>query len=47
MAGKDLREEEERIDFWGGWKGLFVFIAVYGVLQIALLYIFTISFNRP
>jgi hypothetical protein len=47
MAEKDLRDEEEIIDFRGGWKGLYLFIAVYGVLQIALLYIYTISFNRP
>lgn len=41
MPEKPLEDSEEQVGFTGGWKGLYIFILVYGVLQIVLLYIFT------
>ncbi len=38
-------DDDERIDFAGGWKGLYLFIIIYGIAQIILLYIFTRAFN--
>ena len=38
---------EEQVGFWGGWTGLYVFILISGVLQLALLYLFTLIFNNP
>ena len=42
----EKEDDEERVDFWGGWKGLYIFLLVYGVFQIALLYVFTTTYNR-
>jgi hypothetical protein len=44
---ESLKEEpNEPISFPGGWKGIYIFIIIYGTLQIALLYWFTVTFNR-
>jgi hypothetical protein len=40
-------EPEETIGFWKGWKGLYLSVLIYGVLQIGLLYLFTVLFNKP
>lgn len=40
-------DEREQIGFRGGWKGLYLFIFVYGLIQIVLLYLFTRTFNQP
>ncbi|MEW6213022.1 MAG: hypothetical protein AB1631_32160 [Acidobacteriota bacterium] len=39
------RDEGERIGFWGGWRGLYLFILIYGLLQVVLLYLFTLRYN--
>ncbi|HLG15890.1 MAG TPA: hypothetical protein VJH03_15495 [Blastocatellia bacterium] len=39
-------DPHERIRFWRGWKGLYLFIIVYGAIQIALLYVFTLMLNH-
>ena len=41
------KKDDEPLHFWHGWKGLYVFLLVYGVFQILLLYVFTRVFNRP
>jgi hypothetical protein len=41
------KEDEEPLAFWGGWRGLYIFLIVYGALQVVLLYIFTQSLNKP
>ncbi|HKY05177.1 MAG TPA: hypothetical protein VJQ56_09825 [Blastocatellia bacterium] len=46
MADKPDKAEE-KIGFWYGWKGLYVFLIIYGLLQIVLLYIFTKILNQP
>jgi hypothetical protein len=44
---EDPREEKtDALGFIGGWKGLFLLVLAYGVLQIVLLYLFTISVNH-
>lgn len=40
-------DPQEMIRFWRGWKGLYISILIYGVLQIGLLYLFTVLFNKP
>ncbi|HEY7912382.1 MAG TPA: hypothetical protein VIG62_10775 [Blastocatellia bacterium] len=40
-------DEDESLDFPGGWKGLYIFQIFYGALQVVLLYVFTVMFNRP
>jgi hypothetical protein len=40
-------DEDEGLDFPGDWRGLYIFLILYGVLQVALLYIFRMVFNRP
>lgn len=40
-------DPNEMIRFWRGWKGLYLFVLIYGVLQIGLLYLFTVVFNKP
>ncbi|HWP43037.1 MAG TPA: hypothetical protein VNO14_07370 [Blastocatellia bacterium] len=47
MPEEPSRDLQERIDFWGGWKGLYIFLVIFGLIQIALLYFFTTAFNRP
>jgi hypothetical protein len=47
MPDKLDNQDDERLDFWRGWKGLYIFLFVYGVAQIVLLYIFTEVLNRP
>jgi hypothetical protein len=47
MPEKGDGDYGEKIDFPGGWKGLYLFLLVFGVLQIAILYIYTITYNRP
>lgn len=44
---KKVIEEDEATGFPGGWKGLYVFLLIYGVLQVVLLYIFTVALNQP
>ncbi len=39
------KSTDERIGFWGGWKGLYIFIIVYGLVQVILLYLFTLRYN--
>jgi hypothetical protein len=38
-------DPKEIVRFWGGWKGLYISVVLYGVLQIGLLYLFTFLFN--
>lgn len=45
MNEEPLDSSKEQIGFPGGWKGLYIFIVVYGVLQVILLYIFTLALN--
>ena len=47
MSDRPLDEPEETNSFPGGWKGLYIFLAIYGFLQIVFLYWFTVTFNRP
>lgn len=47
MADKPDNKAEEKIDFWHGWKGLYTFLIIYGLLQIVLLYIFTKTLTQP
>lgn len=47
MPDNRPRDDDEEFGFPGGWKGLYLFVLVYGALQIVLLYIFTIIYNRP
>jgi hypothetical protein len=44
---KKIIDEDESLDFPGDWKGLYIFLIFYGVLQVVLLFIFTVIFNRP
>jgi hypothetical protein len=37
--------ESEDLRFWGGWKGFYVFVLIYGALQILLLYLLSRAFN--
>ena len=46
MAEPPIEEVEERIGFWGQWKGLYRFLVAYGVVQILLLYLFTKALNQ-
>jgi hypothetical protein len=39
------KDADEEIDFWGGWKGLYLFILLYGLLQVILLHLFTRAYN--
>lgn len=39
-------DPNEMIRFWRGWNGLYLFVLIYGVLQISLLYLFTVVFNK-
>ena len=43
----DKKDDDEPLNFRGGWKGLYIFLLIYGLLQILILYIFTAVFNRP
>jgi hypothetical protein len=45
MTEEPLDKSEEQVSFAGGWKGLYIFIVIYGVLQVVLLYIFTLALN--
>jgi hypothetical protein len=47
MSDRPHDEPDEAISFSGGWKGLYFFLVIYGILQIAVLYWFTVTFNRP
>lgn len=47
MAEESEEEQEDNLGFWSSWRQLYIFIAVYGVLQIIVLYWFTNVFNRP
>lgn len=40
-------EHDEQLGFPGGWRGIYRFVIIYGVAQIALLCLFTLFFNRP
>ena len=40
-------EPEEATGFPGGWRGLYIFIVIYGFVQIMILYWLTVTFNRP
>ena len=46
MADGQNDDVEEPIAFFGGWKGLYIFIVIYGIVQIVLLYIFTAMLNQ-
>ena len=46
MPDKPADEGNEPIAFWGGWKGLYLFIIVYAIAQIVFLYFFTTTLNR-
>lgn len=39
-------DPKEMVRFWGGWKGLYLFVLIYGILQIGLLYLFTALTNK-
>jgi hypothetical protein len=39
-------EQGDRLGFWSSWRQLYIFIIVYAILQIVLLYIFTLIFNH-
>ena len=45
MADRTEKAKEE-IGFWKSWRGLYAFVLVYGLLQIALLYLFTLALNH-
>jgi hypothetical protein len=48
MENKENDEEDdELLRFAGGWRGLYIFLAFYCVLQVVLLYIFTAVLNQP
>ncbi|HEX5731384.1 MAG TPA: hypothetical protein VF131_01010 [Blastocatellia bacterium] len=47
MSDRPHDEPDEAISFPGGWKGLYIFLVIYGFLQIAILYWFTATLNRP
>jgi ascorbate-specific PTS system EIIC-type component UlaA len=47
MSDRPHDESDETISFPGGWKGLYIFLVIYGFLQIVILYWFTATFNRP
>jgi hypothetical protein len=46
MSDRLQEEPGDEIGFPGGWRGLYIFVIVYGILQIALLYWFTVALNR-
>jgi hypothetical protein len=39
-------EPDEQVGFWRGWTGLYIFVLIYGLVQIFLLYLFTLTLNR-
>lgn len=41
------KEQDEGLAFPGSWRGLYFFVIIWGVAQVALLYIFTLFFNKP
>jgi hypothetical protein len=45
MADK-IDEDDERLEFWGTWNRLYLFILIYAILQIVILYFFTRAFNH-
>ena len=47
MSDRLQDEPDERISFPGDWKGLYVFLVIYGFLQIVILYWLTAALNRP
>jgi len=47
MSDRPHDEPEETNRFPGGWKGLYIFLVIYGFLQIVILYWLTVTFNRP
>lgn len=47
MSDRPHDEPGEEIRFPGGWKGLYIFLIIYGFLQIVALYWFTATLNRP
>ena len=47
MSDRPHDELDEKIGFPGGWKGVFIFLIIYGFLQIVALYWFTVALNRP
>ena len=47
MSDRPNDEPDEAIGFPGNWKGLYIFLIIYGFLQIAVLYWFTAALNRP
>lgn len=46
LAPTTTDDPQDRIAFIGNWRGLYVFILLYGVLQVLLLYLFTVAFNH-
>jgi hypothetical protein len=46
MPEKPDDDDDIRLEFWGSWKRLYLFIIVYGILQIVVLYFFTRAFNH-
>jgi hypothetical protein len=46
MAEKIEDDDDERLEFWGTWKRLYIFIIIYAILQIVILYFFTRAFNH-
>jgi len=45
MSEKSADDAEEQIGFPGGWKGLYIFLVIYGVIQVILLYLITLALN--
>jgi hypothetical protein len=46
MPEKIDNEDDERLEFWGSWNRLYLFIIIYAILQIVILYFFTRTFNH-
>jgi hypothetical protein len=46
MADKIDEDDDERLEFWGTWNRLYLFILIYAILQIVILYFFTRIFNH-
>jgi hypothetical protein len=40
-------DPKEMVRFWRGWTGLYLFVLIFGVLQIGLLCLFTALLNKP
>ncbi len=46
MLEKPEDDDDTRLEFWGSWNRLYLFLIVYGILQIVVLYFFTRAFNH-